>query len=117
MDIDARRKRAFHGAIGKLNSHDGHALRSSENGRVHACQRWLDPKELKSHGIAIVLSEDKLTAEVKSFDIKAASPLAAAPVRTRTVSVDFQTAPAVYRRLSPAVEEIYAEMKAIEAGG
>lgn len=111
-----RRKNALHGAIGKLNSHDGHALSSSkEDSRLFACVSWPLERKLKAHGLAVVLSQDNLSAEVKSFAIKAASPSTAPSVVSRKVSIDFLTAPAVYRRLGPALDEVYNETKQIES--
>lgn len=114
--ISQRRKTALHDAIGRLNSHDGHALSSSmQDDRLFVCAFWPLERKLNAHGLAIVLSHDKLSAEVKSFAINAASPSTAAAVISRTVSVDFQTAPAVYRRLASALEEVYSETKQLES--
>lgn len=99
--IAQRRKSALLGAIAKLNSHDGHALSiSGGDVRFFFCVSWPLERKLKAHGITIVLSQDNLSADVKSFAINAPSPSTAPSVVTRMVSVDFLTAPAVYRRLA-----------------
>lgn len=114
--IAQRRKSALLGAIAKLNSHDGHALSSSGGDiRFFSCVSWPLERKLKAHGIAIVLSQDNLSAEVKSFAINAPSPSTALAAVSRTVSVDFLTAPAVYRRLAPALDEVYNETKQLES--
>ena len=114
--IAQRRKNALNGAICKLNSYDGHALSSnSDDSKLFTCVSWPLKRKLKAHGVAIVVSGDNLSAEVKSFAINEASPSQAPAVVTRTVSVDFLTVPAVYRRLGAALDEVYNETKQLES--